>query len=255
MKKHNPFPKLNEDVTHKKIVSTLNVDVQMVLSNLDTKVVSKGFSRRFLEDLDVEFEKLDNWKAFNAVPTLLIHGICLFPNIDNFMDQIAMEIFLSGNLVPFLLADIYYSLYEHHEKKRGTLLCCAPLLHAWLMTHLEEEGLILSKELKWSQKLEFITASNIKWYVRDWETEDIITNCGDFPNVPLWGIRGCINYNLVLSLRQHSYPVNGPMETKDLETLILHDLEVSKPVMKRVRRAWLAVIRKGKGVGKEEHPC
>lgn len=91
-----------------------------------------------------------------------------------------MEIFLSGNPVPFLLADIYYSLHEHHEKKGGTLLCCTPLSHAWLMTHLKEEGLILSKDLKWSQKLGSITTSNIKWYIRDWDTEDIITSCEDF---------------------------------------------------------------------------
>ncbi|XP_050902754.1 uncharacterized protein LOC127115200 [Lathyrus oleraceus] len=220
------------------------------MDNWDTKGTFKGFSRRFLEDLVVEFEKADNWKAFNVVIALPIHGIMIFPNIENFMDQIAMEIFLSGNPIPFLLASIYYSLHDHREEKGGTLLCCAPLLHAWLMTHMKEEVPIFSKELKWSQKLGSITASNIKWYIRDWETEDIITNYGNFPNVPLWGTMGCINYNPVISLRKHNYPVNGTPETRALQPFILHDLEMSNPVMKRVRRAWLIVVREGKELGK-----
>lgn len=101
------------------------------------------------------------------------------------MDQIVVEIFLLGNPIPLLLADIYYSLLERHEKKEGTLLCCAPLLHAWLMSHLKEEGHIMSEKLKWSQKLGSIAAGNIKWYLREWETIDIIAICGNFPNVLL----------------------------------------------------------------------
>lgn len=97
------------------------------------------------------------------------------------------------------------------------------------MTHMKKEGLILSKELKWSHKLGSITASNIKWYIRDWETEDIITSYGDFPNVPLWGTTRCINYNHVISIRQHDHPVNGPLETIALEPFIMHDLEMSNP--------------------------
>lgn len=56
---------------------------------------------------------------------LLVYGILLFSNIDNFVDHLAVRIFLSSNLVPFLVADIYYALHEHHEKKGGTFLCYA----------------------------------------------------------------------------------------------------------------------------------
>lgn len=55
LKKHNPFPKINGDVTPRKIDSTLNVNVQVVLNNWDTKGPFKAFSRRFLENLDVDF--------------------------------------------------------------------------------------------------------------------------------------------------------------------------------------------------------
>lgn len=55
----------------------------------------------------------------------------------------------------------------------------------------------MSKELKWSQNLGSLTSRNIKWQIRDWEIEDIITNCGDFPNVPLLE-----NFDLMIRLNQ-----------------------------------------------------
>lgn len=108
----------------------------------------------------------------------------------------------------------------------------------------------MSKEIKWSQKLASLTTNNIKWYIRDSETENIIISYEEFPNVPLWGTRGCINYNLVLSLRQHSYPMNSPPEAKALEPFILHDMEVSNSAMKTVIRAYQTIIRKDKELGK-----
>lgn len=169
----------------------------------------------------------------------------LFPNIDNFVDQVVVEIFLSGNPMPFLLGDLYYSLHTCHEKKGGTLLCCDPLLRVWLMSHMPREGPFMSKELKWSQKLAFLTASNIKWYIRDWETKDAIFSCGEFPNMPLWGTMGCINYNSVLSMRQ-CYPMNGPPDAESLEQFILHDIGADNPIMKKVKKSWQKIIRKGK---------
>ena len=32
-------------------------------------------------------------------------------------------------------------------------------------------------------------------------------SCADFPNVPLIGTKGCINYNPVLAQRQFGYPI------------------------------------------------
>lgn len=46
--------------------------------------------------------------------------------------------------------------------------------------------------------------------MREWEIDDIISSCVDFPNVQLWGSRGCINYNPIIYLRQHGYPINAP---------------------------------------------
>ncbi|KAI5438410.1 hypothetical protein KIW84_024236 [Lathyrus oleraceus] len=134
---------------------------------------------------------------------MLVYGIVLFPNIDHFVDHLAVRIFLSGNPVPFLLADIYYTLHDYHEKKGGIVLCCAQLLHAWFRSHMPEEG-----------------------------------------------TKGCINYNPMLSLRQHGYPMNGPPKAEALEPFILHGVEADHPMVKKIKRSWQAVIRKGKELGK-----
>lgn len=44
--------------------------------------------------------------------------------------------------------------------------------------------------------------------------------------------------------------MNGPPEAGALEPFILHDWEMSNPVMKKVRRDWIVVVRKGKELGK-----
>jgi hypothetical protein len=122
LKDFNPFPKLEEDMGPKKIASALSINVPTVRDNWVEKGGCKGFAAMFLEDLALKFKKSGNWNAFYVVLALLIHGIVLFPNVEKFVDQVAIEVFLSGNLVPFLLADIYHALHARHEKKGGTLL-------------------------------------------------------------------------------------------------------------------------------------
>ncbi|XP_050876338.1 uncharacterized protein LOC127080048 [Lathyrus oleraceus] len=223
---HNPFPKFDEGILPKRITLALGLKVSEVVANWDVKGIFNGFSRKFLEDQALKMEKDGNQKAFYVVLAMLVYGIVLFPNIDHFMDHLAVRIFFSGNPVPFLLVDLHYALHERHEKKGGTVLCCSQLLHAWFRSHMPEEGPFVLKELKPSQKLASLTSSHVKWYIRDWETEDDIVSIGNFPNVPLIGTRGCINYNPVLSLRRHDYPMNGPPRAEALKPFILHNIEV-----------------------------
>ncbi|XP_050878157.1 uncharacterized protein LOC127081975 [Lathyrus oleraceus] len=218
LKDFNPFPKLEEDMGPKKIASALSINVPTVRDNWAEKGGCKGFAVMFLEDLALKFKKSGNWNAFYAVLALLIHGIVLFPNVEKFVDQVAIEVFLSGNPVPFLLADVYYALHARHEKRGGVLLCCDPLLYTWFMQHMPEEGPFVAKELKSPQKLASLTASSIRWYIREWETPDIIVSCGEFPN--------------------------------DLQPFVLSDIQASNPDVRAVRKAWLKVVRKGKEFGK-----
>lgn len=54
--------------------------------------------------------------------------------------------------------------------------------------------------------------------------EEIIFSCGEFPNVPLIGSKGCINYNPTLELRQLGYPMLEKPTKKTFECLVLHGM-------------------------------
>ncbi|XP_050877557.1 uncharacterized protein LOC127081333 [Lathyrus oleraceus] len=213
LRDHDPFPKFDEGITSKRITSVLGLEVQLVISNWDKKGVFSGFSRCFV-------------------------------------DHMAVRILLSGNPVLFLLDDIYYALHERHEKKWGTLLCCEHLLHAWFRSHMPEKGPYTSKTLKPSQKLASVTSNHVKWYIRDWETPNIIVSVGDFSNVLLIETRGCINYNLMLSSIQLGYSMNGPPNVEALEPFILHDIDTNNPIVKKIKESWKTIVRRGKEFGK-----
>ncbi|XP_050887708.1 uncharacterized protein LOC127092861 [Lathyrus oleraceus] len=250
LKDHNPFSKFDEGIPPKRIALALGLNVSEVMDNWDVKGAFNVFSRKFLEDQAKKMEKEGNWEAFYVVLAVLVYGIVLFPNIDHFVDHLAVRTFLSGNPVSFLLADLHYALHDRHEKKGGTILCCAQLLHVRFRSHMPEEGPFVSKELKPSLKLASLTSNHVKWYIRNLETEDVIISIGDFPNVPLIGTKSCINYNPVLSLRQHGYPMNDPPKAEALEPFILHSAEADHPTVKKIKRSWQAVIKKGKELGK-----
>lgn len=111
IKECNAFPKLEEDVTMDKIASSLGLDVNEVIGNWAPKGVFKGFTSKFIEYHAWKFVEAEKWDAFYSVLTLLIHGMALFPNIDHFVDHLAVKIFLSRNQVPFLLVDVYHTLH------------------------------------------------------------------------------------------------------------------------------------------------
>ena len=82
----------------------------------------------FLEALDLQ--------AFEEVLALLIYGLVLFPNPDQLIDVNAVKIFLTRNPVPTLLGDVLHSRYTRTIRKRGTVMCCLPLLSRWFFAHL-----------------------------------------------------------------------------------------------------------------------
>lgn len=70
-------------------------------SNLEFKFGVEGFSRSFLEVRALDCYKKDI-KTFNAALALLIYGIVLFPNIDNFVYITTIGVFLTKNVIPAL---------------------------------------------------------------------------------------------------------------------------------------------------------
>lgn len=202
IKDHNLFPKIEEDFTMPKLAAVLGIDVGELAASWALKGADKGFTRKFLEGHTWKFFKEEKWESCITFLALLIYGIVLFPNIDNFIDCSAIEVFLSGNPVSFLLTDFYHTFHTRHEKKGDTFLCCALLFHMWIKTHMLQKGPFVSKDLPWCQKFSSLSAGVIQWFKREWESQDIILRCGVFPNASLVGTHGYINYNLVLCMRE-----------------------------------------------------
>ena len=69
-----------------------------------------------------------------------------------------------------------------------------------------------SKKVKanWEELLAGMTEASISWFPRWKEGKaGVLCSCEGFPNIPLLGMRGCINYNHVLAIRQLGYPMRG----------------------------------------------
>lgn len=144
---------------------------------------------------------------FSATLALLIYGVVLFPNDDDYINPSIINMFVSRNPVPALVLDVYYCLHARHEKKKGVVLSCALLLYTWLLSHMPQNGhwVDFLKDLRWSQKFSSLSVEVVVWYLRTSNIEQVIMSCGDFPNVPLMGLRACINYNPLMSMRQLGY--------------------------------------------------
>lgn len=54
--------------------------------------------------------------------------------------------------------------------------------------------------MEWARTLVSLSEMDITWYRNKLNVEEIIFNCGRFPNVPLIESKVCIKYNLMLAL-------------------------------------------------------
>ena len=120
----------------------------------------------------------------------------------------AIKIFLSKNPVPTLLADTYHSIHHRTIKGYGVIVCCAPLLYKWFISHLPASA-VTRTDASWSQKIMPLTPADIIFYQASEDTGKIIDSCGEFPNVPLIGTLGGITYNPALARRQFGYPMKS----------------------------------------------
>ncbi|KAI5431469.1 hypothetical protein KIW84_035598 [Lathyrus oleraceus] len=133
--------------------------------------------------------------------------------------------------VPSLLADVYHTLHLRFEKNGGLMLCCIPLLYKWFVSHVFKDIDVIEKMdgYEWSQKLVGLTEKAIIWYPQGLNLGNAITSCGNVLNVPLVGSKDCINYNIVLAVRQLGYPITYRPNDQLLEGFMFHDIE--DPIM------------------------
>lgn len=229
-----------------------------------------GFPLSYFEALMKSHAQADRWGPFKQLLALTVFGIVLFPQVENFIDETAIGVFLAFiskdnpiNPVPAVLADTYYSFTHHRVLGKKKIACSLHVLYAWFLNHfiahknqatnLLEYAMGCEVEVKsaqeWVHTLGSFNALKVRWYTHScWKDRpSIVFQCGDFQNVPLMGTQGCVNYNPSLTIRQLGYPMRN-MPTKDMLATIFLSKEDPKNegVLRKISKAWENVVRKDK---------
>ncbi|KAL5123983.1 hypothetical protein HKD37_02G004466 [Glycine soja] len=224
-----------------------------------------GLPRKYLEGKARDMASQEKWGPFADILALLIFGVVFFPNVDGLVDLAAIDAFLAyhhskESPVVAILADLFDTFDRRCEKNSARIVCCLPALYVWLVSHLFQQdtrhpcplqsyrSCAEKGRVDWDQHLAGIGGNAINWFPR-WKEgkEGVLFSCGDYPNVPLIGTRGCINYNPALAIRQLGYPMRGAPTEESLSPFLVRDLGAqSLKVMQRVHKAWRSPLRKDK---------
>ncbi|XP_028230805.1 uncharacterized protein LOC114411273 [Glycine soja] len=224
-----------------------------------------GIPRKHLEEKAKALADQGEWVSFVDVLALLVFGVILFPNVDGLVDLAAINAFLAyhhskESPTIAILADAYDILERRCEKSGTMIVCCTPALYVWLVSHLFRhesrpvyalQGHRMCAEkgkANWEQLLASMVGASINWFPR-WKKGrvGVLSSCEGFSNIPLMGMRGCINYNSVLVIRQLGYPMRGVPSEKSITPFIARGFSYPNAmIFQRVRKAWSAVQRKDK---------
>ncbi|KAH1203070.1 hypothetical protein GmHk_17G049394 [Glycine max] len=224
-----------------------------------------GLPRKYLEGKARDMASQEKWGPFADILALLIFGVVLFLNVDGLVDLAAIDAFLAyhhskESPVVAILADLFDTFDQRCEKNSARIVCCLPALSVWLISHLFQQdtrhpcplqsyrSCAEKGRVDWDQHLAEIGGSAINWFPR-WKEgkEGVIFSCGDYPNVPLIGIRGCINYNPALAIRQLGYPMRGAPTEESLSPFLVRNLGAqSLKAIQRVNKAWRSPLKKDK---------
>ncbi|RDY01268.1 hypothetical protein CR513_15420, partial [Mucuna pruriens] len=224
-----------------------------------------GILRASLEERLQQLQREEDWPAFIDMYGLLIYGIVLFPQIEDYVDLEAIDAFLGKcdrgeNPVIAVLANTYYTLDYCYRKNRKELRCCTSLLYLWMTTHLfhgkkkttcpiEDLHYSCIKPLakaEWATRLDEATEKAIRWYSQWNERENVTIKCGGFPNIPLMSTQGTINCNPELTLRQDRYPMVLPPSEDVITPFVIHGLGVQNgEYLRKIRRSWKNIVIRG----------
>ncbi|KAH1249976.1 hypothetical protein GmHk_05G013238 [Glycine max] len=199
----------------------------------------------------------------DSARALLIFGIILFPNVDGLVDLAAIDAFLAyhhskESPVVAVWADLFDTFDRRCEKSSARIICCLPALCVWLVSHLFQQDTrhpcpLLShrsctekRRIDWDQLLAGIGGRTINWFPR-WKEgkEGVLFSCGGYPNIPLVGTRGCINYNPALAIRQLGYPMRGAPTEESMSPFLVRDFGAQNfKAIQRIHKAWETPLRK-----------
>ncbi|KAH1212966.1 hypothetical protein GmHk_14G041021 [Glycine max] len=222
-----------------------------------------GLPQKYLEDKARGMANQGDWVPFMDVLALLIFGVVLFPNVDGLIDLAAIDAFLAyhhskESPVVAVLADLFDTFDRRCEKSSARIICCLPALCVWLVSHLFQQDTrhpcpLLShrsctekRRMDWDQLLAGIGGRAISWFPL-WKEgkEGVLFSCGRYPNIPLVGTRGCINYNPTLAIRQLGYPMRGAPTEESMSPFLVRDLGAqNSKTIQRIHKAWETPLRK-----------
>ncbi|KAH1247086.1 hypothetical protein GmHk_06G017056 [Glycine max] len=222
-----------------------------------------GLPRKYLEDKARGMASQGDWVPFMDVLALLIFGVVLFPNVDGLVDLAAIDAFLAyhyskESLVVAVLTDLFDTFDRRCEKSSARIICCLPALCVWLVSHLflqdtrhpcslQNHRLCAEKRrIDWDQLLAGVGGRIINWFPR-WKEgkEGVFFSCKGYPNIPLIGTRGCINYNPALAIRQLGYPMRGAPVEESMSPFLVRDFGAQNfKAIQRIHKAWETPLRK-----------
>ena len=245
-----------------KVVKISEQELDQVKQNRNGMV---GIPRKCLEKKAKALANQGEWTSFIDILALLVFGTILFPNVDGLVDLAAIDAFLAyrhskESPVIAALADAYDTFDLRCEKSSARIVYCTPALYVWLVSHVfHHEGRsvcplqghhVCSKKGKANREelLAGMTKASISWFPRWKEGEaGVLCSCEGFPNVPLMGTRGCINYNPMLAIRQLGYPMRGAPSEKVITPFITRGFnEANAKILQKISKAWNRVGRKDK---------
>lgn len=110
---------------HQLIDYALHMDRYEVSTNLEPKGDNCGFLIKFLVAKAAAFKSKENWAAFNDVLALLIYGIVLLPNINDFGDMTIVVSSCCRTMSPPLLLMFTTPSIGGNRKGGNDLVLCA----------------------------------------------------------------------------------------------------------------------------------
>ena len=109
-----PFHTMMEAPNSEQIANILCLSKADIEDNLKVKGGLRGFQLDFLLKRGHMAADKEKWDIFNVLFACSIYGIVLFPNVANFVDINAIQIFAQRNPVPTLLGDFYHSIHTRN---------------------------------------------------------------------------------------------------------------------------------------------
>ncbi|GAU29115.1 hypothetical protein TSUD_58810 [Trifolium subterraneum] len=138
---------LKDVPTSEEITKTLYLDIEDMLSFPEIKSNTEGFSRKALETKAQAALTTGNWRAYNTILALLIHGLLFVPSCMG-------------------------------PEEGGQVSCCVPLIQIWLMSHMPKRGPFVKKDAQWRHKLVSLSEKDISWYSRKVDSAKVLLRCG-----------------------------------------------------------------------------